>query len=190
MLNSIDESTYIVLKDLSNETKSISKIAFTGTHGTGKTTSVFKLAADCKLHCSTKSVHIITETASESPFKINKNTTPESQLWIFTTQIKRELENSLRYKLLISDRTIVDCIAYSTIAGFKDLAKNQIEMAKSFIGTYDYIFYKSIEKNNFVFEDGIRDAKDMDFRKNMDCELKLIYDKLRDYIKPEALHFI
>ena len=54
-------------------------IAYSGTHGTGKTTSVFDTASFCKMQFPNKSVHVITEKASESPFKINKETTQDSQ---------------------------------------------------------------------------------------------------------------
>jgi hypothetical protein len=167
---------------LKQENNSIKKIAYSGTHGTGKTTSCFNLATQCKLNCHSKSIHLLTEVASESPFKINKETTVESQMWIFVNQISRELENSLRYKILISDRTIVDNIAYTMVAGFKDLAKNQYEFAKSFISTYDYIFVKKNANNDFHYEDGIRDSKDSQYRQDVEDALLNIYIKLESYM--------
>lgn len=190
MLNNMYDVNFIipVLKD---NTENIKKIAYSGTHGTGKTTSCFNLATQCKLSCNSKSIHLLTEVASESPFKINKDTSIESQMWIFANQISRELENSLRYKILISDRTIADNIAYTTVAGYTDLAKNQIEFAKSFIDTYDYIFVKKIETNNFHYEDGIRDSKDAIFRQNVEDALLEIYDKLSSYMtSPEKIKFM
>lgn len=158
------------------------RIAYSGTHGTGKTTSVFNCAKHCKINFSNKSVHVITETASESPFKINKSTTEDSQTWIFIAQMKAELE-CFKYDILISDRTVVDCISYSIRAGFNKLADSQLEMAKSYISKYDYIFYKSIEKNDYLFEDGIRDSKDINFRKEINNYLLEIYQKLIPYMK-------
>ena len=170
---------------LKQEDNNIKKIAYSGTHGTGKTTSCFNLATQCKLNCHSKSIHLLTEVASESPFKINKETTVESQMWIFANQISRELENSLRYKILISDRTIADNIAYTMAAGFKTLAQNQIEFAKSFISTYDYIFLKQSSTNNFHYEDGIRDSKDKQFREDVEDSLHEVYYALKPYMASE-----
>lgn len=151
------------------------KIAYSGTHGTGKTTSVFNMATYCKMKYPKKSVHVITETASESPFKINKQTSEESQLWIYTKQIQNELENSLKYNILISDRSIVDCIAYSQVAGFTKLVRYQHDFAKYYLKNYDYIFFKKIETNDFLFKDGIRDSEDLEFRQKVENELLNLY---------------
>ena len=169
----------------------VNKVAFSGTHGTGKTTSVFDMATRCKKRCNDRSIHILTELASESPFKINKQTTEESQLWIFTNQIKTELEMSMRYSIVITDRTIVDSIGYSKTAGFNHLVEQKIELTKSFIHTYDYIFFKQSDKNNYLFTDGIRDGIDTDFRLRVEDNMILIYDKLLPYMKnKDVLRFI
>lgn len=181
------KSFSFILDNLEN----INKVAFSGTHGTGKTTSTFELATKCKHACHNRSIHILTELASESPFKINKQTTEESQLWIFTNQIKTELEMSMRYNILITDRTIVDSIAYSKTAGFNHLVEQKIELAKSFISTYDYIFFKQTNTNNYLFTDGIRDGNDLDFRLKVETHMISIYSILLPYMKnKDTLRFI
>jgi Ni2+-binding GTPase involved in maturation of urease and hydrogenase len=49
------------------------KIAFSGSHGCGKTTSVFKKCFELKKEY--KNVDVLVETARESPFPINRETT-------------------------------------------------------------------------------------------------------------------
>lgn len=171
-----------IIEALKNK-EDIKKIAYSGTHGTGKTTSCFNLATQCKLVCNNKSVHLITEVASESPFKINKSTTEESQTWIFNKQMLVELECCSKYKLVITDRTIVDNIGYTMVAGFNNLALGQIEFAKSFMHTYDKIFFRHTNHNNFHFEDGIRDGVDKDFRDKVQDKMIEIYHILSPYMK-------
>ena len=69
-------------------------IAFSGAHGTGKTTAVYDLAA--KLKKNGVNVGIITETARECPFPVMSSgchVPPEySQLWIFNRQMQAEIE--------------------------------------------------------------------------------------------------
>ena len=60
------------------------KIAFSGTQGTGKSFSAYQKVAELKLHNPTKSVVIVNELATDSPFPINNEATRDSQLWIFT----------------------------------------------------------------------------------------------------------
>lgn len=170
---------------------SIKKVAYSGTHGTGKTTSVFNLATQCKLHCTDKSIHVLTELASESPYKINRETTTESQLWIYSNQLKTELEISLKYDIIITDRSIADCIAYSFFNGFTELAKAKLELAKQYINTYDFIFLKTTEYNSYLYSDGIRDGVNLDFRNGVEQQMIKVYDVLKPYMKyKNTLNFI
>jgi cytidylate kinase len=56
------------------------KIAFSGSHGTGKTTHVLKKAHELKLQYPNKSIDILSEVARKSYLPINQNSTKESQL--------------------------------------------------------------------------------------------------------------
>ena len=142
-------------------------ISYTGSHGSGKTTAVYKTAFEMKLKYNDKRVVTLAEIASESPFKINKETTEESQLWIFTSQIKRELEMINMYDIIVGDRTCVDCIGYSLVAGFYALADAMIEVAKSHVHVYNEIIFKTIANNPYHFKDGIR-SSDTKFRSDVE----------------------
>ena len=149
-------------------------IGYTGSAGVGKSTSVFEMARMCKIDNPYKRVAVITETASESPMKINTETTWQSQLWIFTKQINRELELLNKYDIVISDRTCFDCIAYTRVAGFLTLADAMMQVASTHSILYTQIIFKSIANNNYFYKDGIR-SQDTKFRQDMEDRLIEIY---------------
>jgi len=158
------------------------KIAFSGTHGTGKTTSVFELATKFKKDNTDKTVGIIAETARRCPLPINKDSTEMSQLWIFAEQMKFEIEYCEWYDIVICDRSIIDSIAYTYVGGYYELANRKLETAKSFMNTYDKIIFKTIKSNNYIYDDGIRDSKDLDYRKKIEDKMLELYQKLlKDY---------
>ena len=66
------------------------KVAFVGTHGVGKTTLCFDLAAQLKR--LDLGVDLVKEVARRCPLPINEATTPDAQAWILHTQIAEELE--------------------------------------------------------------------------------------------------
>ena len=87
-------------------------IAESGSHGTGKTTAVYNKAAQLKLDCPDKKIGTHVENLAFCPYPINEETTEDSQLWIFTHHIQAELFLLTHYDILVSDRTIVDCIGF------------------------------------------------------------------------------
>jgi nicotinamide riboside kinase len=86
------------------------KIAFIGTHGVGKTTLCFELAACLKR--LDVGVDVVKEVARNCPLPINRETTSDSQLWILHTQIAREIELSQAYEAIVCDRAVLDNYAY------------------------------------------------------------------------------
>ncbi|MBF0232881.1 MAG: AAA family ATPase [Desulfamplus sp.] len=153
-------------------------IAFTGTHGTGKTTATLQTAAHYKMHYATHSIGLCVEQAAMSPYLINKESTAKSQMWIFTAQIKTELELLSKFDVVIADRTCVDSIAYTITMGYDSLAFAMLEMARHHLHNYKRIVFKTIENNPFCFPDGIRDAEDMEFRAKVQGTLKELYESL------------
>lgn len=155
------------------------KIFFTGSHGTGKTTCVFDLATKLKIKFPNKTITVLYENAKHNPLKLlNKNTTPLSQMWIFCNQLQNELKLSTEYDIIIGDRTIIDPISYSIQSGFYELADSMKQMALQFINTYDLIYFKTIEKNDYLFHDGVRDSTDLEYRQKIENTLKNIYEEL------------
>ncbi|MFH1607709.1 MAG: AAA family ATPase [archaeon] len=86
------------------------KIAFIGTHGTGKTTLAHELTS--KLKKKGSDVDFLGEIVRKCPFPINENTTKKSQIWIILNQIIKEMETEERCKVLVSDRSVLDGYCY------------------------------------------------------------------------------
>lgn len=86
------------------------KIAFIGTHGVGKTTLCFELAAALKR--LDLSVDLVKEVARACPLPINRDTTDAAQNWILHSQVAREIELAEAYDMIVCDRSVVDNYAY------------------------------------------------------------------------------
>ncbi len=127
------------------------KIAFMGSHGVGKTTLCFDVAA--RLKRLDLGVDLVKEVARACPLPINKDTTLEAQSWILHTQIAEELAAASRYDVVVSDRSVLDNYAYlvhqagrrpeydalvaNWMKGYEGLFKVPIVEAPSFDGTRD-----------------------------------------------------
>lgn len=162
-------------------------IAFTGSHGTGKSTATFQKAAELKLDPMNveKDVSLITENAKHAPGGINKKATIESQLWIFSNQLQREVTLCSQYDLVISDRTVVDAIAYTKVNSiyskaysWEEPVKAMISMAKIHFPAYKEIYFRLIRNNDYLFNNGVRDANDRQYRQDVEDALIEIYKEI------------
>ena len=86
------------------------KIAFIGSHGVGKTTLCYDLAAALKR--LDFSVDLVKEVARACPLPINRQTTDLAQRWILHTQIAREIEHAAANEVIVCDRAVLDNYAY------------------------------------------------------------------------------
>jgi hypothetical protein len=112
------------------------KLAFVGTHGVGKTTLCYDLAAQLKR--LDLGVELVKEVARRCPLPINEETTLDAQAWILHTQIAEELEASARYEAVICDRSVLDNYAYlvARVGRRKDLD----ELVGSWMRGYNALF--------------------------------------------------
>jgi len=165
---------------ISNEKNSLiknnMKIAFSGTHGTGKTTRVFDEAKRLKIKFPNKTVGILSENVINCPLPINKQTSVMSQLWIFSDQLKNEIEMSTKYDILVCDRSIFDAIAYMYRIN-KDVANHMLKLGEDFLDTYDTIYFIRSRNDEYLTDDGLRDGEDKKFRAEIDKILEEIYYK-------------
>jgi len=86
------------------------KIAFIGSHGTGKTTLCFQLAAHLKrldFH-----VDLVKEVARSCPLPLNRETTLDAQRWILHRQITDEIAACHEHDVVVCDRAALDNYAY------------------------------------------------------------------------------
>jgi len=153
------------------------KIAFSGSHATGKTSSVFDLCAKYKKEYSGKTINSLTEVARECPFSINENAEEKAQMWIFTSQLKKEMEYERFYDVVVCDRSIVDCIAYTFVVGFHELGAKMKTLVENYVGTYDKIYFKTIVNNPYLCEDGVR-SFDKNFQQSVEDTMRLVYRHL------------
>ncbi|HOX24913.1 MAG TPA: ATP-binding protein [Candidatus Krumholzibacteria bacterium] len=86
------------------------KIAFMGTHGVGKTTLCYDLAASLKR--LDLSVDLVKEVARRCPLPINRETTRAAQQWILHTQIAEEIALEPSFDYIVCDRAVLDNYAY------------------------------------------------------------------------------
>ena len=86
------------------------KVAFVGTHGVGKTTLSYELAAELKRR--DKGVDLVKEVARRCPLPINEGTTVEAQRWILHAQIAEEIAVGAQAEVVVCDRAVLDNYAY------------------------------------------------------------------------------
>ncbi len=128
------------------------KIAFVGSHGVGKTTLCFDLAAQLKRRGI--NVDMVKEVARASPLPVNRKTSREAQLWILTTQVAEEIRAASHSDVVVCDRAALDNYAYFFLACGRDLAVERfVEM---WMKTYDLLIRVPVLAE--VQEDGFRDT--------------------------------
>lgn len=108
------------------------KIAFMGTHGVGKTTLCYELAAALKR--LDHSVDLVKEVARRCPLPINRDTTRDAQLWILHNQIAEEIALEPSFDVIVCDRAVLDNYAYLVNAAGRQPALENL--VSSWMGTY------------------------------------------------------
>jgi nicotinamide riboside kinase len=142
------------------------KIALIGSHGVGKTTLCFGLAARLKArHLSLEMVH---EVARRCPLPINEETSREAQAWILHTQIAEELVAQSRYPLVLCDRAVIDNYTYlHTAHGSVPILDRLVD---DWLDTYDELFLVPIV--DAPQADGLR-AVDPGFQAAIEHQLRV-----------------
>ena len=153
------------------------KVAFIGTHGVGKTTLCYDLAAGLKKRDLT--VELVREVARECPLPINRDTTVKAQAWILHTQIAWELVAEAKADVVCCDRAVLDNFCYLKRAATGDPQVDVLEtLVKSWTSTYDVLFRVPIVGDPRF--DGVRDT-DLLFQREID---ELIAATLRAWSVP------
>jgi nicotinamide riboside kinase len=134
------------------------KIAIMGTHGTGKTTLSYKLAAHYKERG--KNVKIVQEVARSCPFPINEGMTKDAAYWIYHEHSKKELEAKEKHDVVISDRSFLDYFLYAKYFKLEIDAYPDHQLRQ-----YDHIYF--VRPDIPLVSDGVR-SSDLDFQRVMD----------------------
>jgi nicotinamide riboside kinase len=134
------------------------KVAFIGTHGVGKTTLCYDLAAALKR----QGVHVdmVKEVARLSPLPINRQTSLDAQTWILTTQIAEEIRSSAHHQVVVCDRSVLDNYAYMALACGRQPVFERL--AVHWMKTYDLLFKVPIA--GVASADGVRDTDEFFMR--------------------------
>lgn len=130
------------------------KIAFIGTHGVGKTTLTYGLAA--RLKSRDLSLEVIVEVARRCPLPLNRETTRAAQAWILHTQIADELAAEARYPLILCDRSVLDNYTYLLVAEGRDGLLEGV--VGSWLHTYALLVHVPVIEGNGVTTDGVRSS--------------------------------
>ncbi|MBN1914426.1 MAG: AAA family ATPase [Parachlamydiales bacterium] len=117
------------------------KIAIFGTHGSAKTSLVYKLAAFYKM--KNKNVTVIHEAARQSPFPINTDVVYQTTLHVVMSQIKKELEaEAAGFEISISDRTPSDAFIYiNHLERHNELTKHLETFCMQWLREYNALVY-------------------------------------------------
>jgi len=142
-----------------------SKIAFIGSHGVGKTTLCYGLAA--RLKRRDVALDIVHEVARRSPLPINEATTAPAQRWILLTQIAEELVAAERYPLVLCDRSVLDNYVYLLLAAGSDPVFDTL--VERWLPSYDLLVRVPIL--DVPSPDGVR-AADPAFQRAVDERLE------------------
>lgn len=156
--------------------KKLYKIALVSTHGTGKTTLCYDVAAQLKKRgFKVKVFSEIASSAYERGIPINENTTLNAQMYIMMQHISEELIAGIRgYQIVVCDRSVFDNLVYME----RRCGKN--DFMRDFLKHYSEKFpYDVIYKLPIVGElqdDGVRDFKNEEFRLD-------IYNRINEMFK-------
>ncbi len=164
-------------------------IAYSGTHGTGKSTSALQLATELKIKYPNRSVHTLCDLEAFCPLPLNKETTRAAQSWLFANHLQQLITAIQRFDIVVLDRTLADVVAYTYTANFTDQAESMEQFLHYHIGYYSEIRIKTIKNNPYFFEDGIRASKDDKFREKMEHELLGIYRRLKQTRKNINIYY-
>jgi hypothetical protein len=152
-------------------------IAYSGTHGTGKTTAVYHRIVELKKEHPELLIGPHVENLGFCLFPINQESTRQTQNWVFSNHIQSELNLLLRYDIVVSDRSAVDVIAYTYAHGFTEQADGMLHHVQSHMAEYTEIIIMSCRKHNHHHADGRRDA-DPAFRVKVEEILLNLYERL------------
>jgi hypothetical protein len=156
------------------------KIAIISTHGTGKTTLCYDVAAGLKkMNFRTKVFSEVASVACEEGVPINQTTTLPAQLYIMLTHMSEELKGSIRnYEVVVCDRSVFDNWIYLE----RRCGRRHNEFILDFIKRYAEEFpYDAVYKVPLVGQlipDGVRDAESREFQADVYDRLGGVLDEL------------
>jgi len=160
------------------------KISLISTHGTGKTTLVYEVAAELKKRgLKVKVFSEIAATAFEQGIPINENTTFPAQLYILMQHITEELRAAIRhYQVVVCDRSVFDNWIYLERRCGGAGKEYILDFLKGYAESFPYDAIYKLPLVGELMDDGIRDAQNKAFQTDIYERLnKLLEDLKIDY---------
>ena len=156
------------------------KLALSGAHGTGKTTLIKAvhdyLKVDREIEICREVPRVIGEVVEDKEYFRRGNNTELRQCTIFLFQVMEDFFVSSRADISLSDRTMVDHLAYTEILfpEFSTTSEYRVisNAVQRWLSTYDHIVKVPIEFQ--VEDDGTREA-DLEFQKAIDTKIDELY---------------
>lgn len=152
------------------------KISLISTHGTGKTTLCYEVAAELKKRgLKVKVFSELAATAFEQGIPINENTTLPAQMYIMMQHITEELRGTLRgYQVVVCDRSVFDNLVYLE----RRCGENPVlrEFLKGYAEAFPYDVIYKLPLVGQLVDDGIREAKNQEFQVD-------IFDRLNNLLR-------
>ncbi|MFC1679411.1 AAA family ATPase [Elusimicrobiota bacterium] len=157
------------------------KIAVVSTHGVGKTTLVFDVAAELKRRgLKVKVFSEIAATACEQGIPINTTTTLPAQLYILMQHITEELRATIRnYQVVVCDRSVFDNWIYLERRCGRGSNAFILDFLHNYATQFPYDALYKLPLVGKLSEDGIRDAEDRAFQKDIYKRINVLLDTLQ-----------
>lgn len=152
-------------------------IAFSGTHGTGKTTSAKMAAEFMERKYPQKRIGLLIDIERQCPYPINQEGSARSQEWIFSHQLLAELDAMYHYDIVVTDRTLMDIAAYTQVLGYRNVADLMIDWWQYHSHRYKRIYYLNPSRNSHHVSDGVRDQCP-NWRLKVDKVLRSLYSRI------------
>jgi thymidylate kinase len=153
------------------------KVAFIGTHGVGKTTLCYDLAAALKRQGV--QVDIVKEVARLSPLPINRQTSLDAQTWILMTQAAEEIRSAAHHEVVVCDRSVLDNYAYMALACGRQPAIERF--VAHWMKSYDLLFKVPI--SGAASADGVRDTDEF-FMRSIDQLVDTLLQEMKIPAEP------
>ena len=155
------------------------KIGLTGSHGTGKTSVAEAVVEDEWFKDRNwKFVPSTSALAVKEGYKINREANPLDQLVVTCSRIAAEYRADDGECSLITDRTLVDSLAYTTYqfnnvweyGGTEFYYKTSFTLVEKQMQEYDKVFYFPVHWNPKTRKDGNRDP-DAGYQRDIDSHI-------------------
>ncbi|OGS13562.1 MAG: hypothetical protein A2234_01445 [Elusimicrobia bacterium RIFOXYA2_FULL_58_8] len=154
------------------------KIALISTHGTGKTTLCFEVAAELKKRgLKVKVFSEIAAAAYEQGIPINENTTLPAQMYIMMQHITEELRSAIRnYQVVVCDRSVFDNLVYmERRCGSNPFVR---DFLRGYAAKFPYDVIYKLPMVGELMDDGIREAQNKEFQVDIYTRLNKLLEEL------------